>query len=204
VAVIVLLPVVVEVSEHVNVPPDTVHGLLTTVPSVTVTEEPIVPDPDVVTVPDTVYACPMTVAVDREPVIVVVVLALKVAVTDWALLPMPKLQGPVPVHPAGPAQPAKVDPEPAVWVIVMLSVFPTFGEHGLVAVVHEKFFVLSVESVTFTVPVPAPVTVTVSIFAAITYGPTKGPPPPTGAAIGEPVRGRGSSPTRGTPGSLPR
>jgi hypothetical protein len=94
--------------------------------------------------------------------------SLKVTVTDWAALPMLKLQL-LPVQPVTPAdcevQLASTAPVPAVAVNVPTSLLPNETVHVPVQV---KFCVGSVVSAMETEPTPVPAKVIVRFFAATT------------------------------------
>ena len=106
----------------------------------------------------------------------------------------------VPIHVlldalAGALHPPNDELPPAVArnvIVAPLSDIVMFGEQVLVTVwevtpvpvpPHETgALTVPVLGVIFTVPVPAPAKVRTQLRAAVTYGPTNGPPPPTGAA----------------------
>jgi hypothetical protein len=113
---------------------------------------------------------------------------LNVAVTDELLLIMVKLHGLVPpehvVLPNGPdalLHPAKTEPAPAVAVSVPCWLLSTDRVH---VAVHDAGAGDGTKFENETVPPPVPAKLMVRFFAAATYGPTNGPPPPTG---GEPA-----------------
>lgn len=96
---------------------------------------------------------------------------------------------------AGRLQPANTDPPAAVALNVMvapLSEVEMLGAHVLVTVCEAAFvpvpphetgaLTVPVLGVILTEPVPVPAKLRFQFRAAETYGPTIGPPPPTGAA----------------------
>jgi hypothetical protein len=113
---------------------------------------------------------------------------LKVAVTDELLLVMVKLHGFVApeqvVLANGPdalLHPANTEPVAAAAVSVPCWLLSTDRVH---VAVHEAGFGDGTKFENETVPPPVPAKVMVRFFAAATYGPTNGPPPPIG---GEPA-----------------
>jgi hypothetical protein len=111
---------------------------------------------------------------------------LKVAVTDELLLPMVKVHGfveleQVVVPPVNDAllQPAKT--EPAFGVAVSVPCWLLSTDFVQVAV-HDAGLGVGTKFENATVPPPVPANVTARFFAAATYGPTSGPPSPTGGA----------------------
>src|SRR5215467_8023102 len=103
---------------------------------------------------------------------------VKVAVTDWALLPIERLQE-LPEQPVMPADcalhPMKVDVESAVAVSFPTSMFPTETLQGFGVPVQVVLFDGVVVSESATEPPPVPAKAIAMFFAAATYGPTKGP-----------------------------
>src|ERR1700719_2214030 len=83
------------------------------------------------------------------------------------------------MDPLWPLQPANVALAAGVAVKLPSSLFPTLAPQLFSQVV---LFLASVLSVTATEPPPLPASVISMFLAAMTYGPTTGPPSPSGAA----------------------
>src|SRR2546425_7476506 len=115
-----------------------------------------------------------------------VTLLVKVAVSDCVLLLTLKVHGDVvPVHVVvppptkEPLQPEKTESAFGVAVIVPCWLLST---ERLQVAVQEVAFGRGLKLEKLIVPAPVPAKVIFRFFAAATYGPTNGPPPPTGGA----------------------
>ena len=109
-----------------------------------------------------------------------------IAVAFWAVLVMLNLHVPsaaATLHPVMPVdwplQPLNVEPAAGVALRLPSSLLPTETPQVFS---QEALFFESVVSLTATAPVPVPAKVSSMFFAATLYGPTTGPPSPTGAA----------------------
>ena len=157
-------------------------------------------DPEIKFVPFTVSvkpASPTILLVGKMLVVVGKGLdAVNVAVSACALLPMLKVHDETVlmqvVNPGDvklPLHPTKTDPEAGVAVKFPVPSFASDTEH-----VEPQLIAGVVSDVT--VPDPVPVLVIVRLLAAITYGPTIGPPPaaaPTGWISSSPVSARAAA-----------